>query len=64
MADKDARLKQFIAFLKLSDKQKHAETLLAVVCLEQEIKAMPEPQRGPPIRYWTWTFLCSAVSSE
>jgi hypothetical protein len=64
MAETEASLHQFIAFLKLSDEQKQtAETLLAVVHqinrLEAEIKAMPEPQRDALMRYWTQPFLRS-----
>ena len=65
MAETEASLQQFIAFLKLSDEQKQtAETLLAVVRqinrLEAEIKAMPEPQRDALMRYWTQPFLRSS----
>ena len=53
-----------IAFLKLSDEQKHtAEALLAVVHrinrLEADIKALPEPQRDALMRYWTTPFFRS-----
>jgi hypothetical protein len=66
MAETEASLQQFIAFLKLSDEQKHtAETLLAVVHqinrLEAEIKALPEPQRDALMRYWTQPFLRSGA---
>ena len=68
MAETEASLQRFIAFLKLSDEQKQAaETLLAVVHqinrLEAEIKAMPEPQRGALMRYWTTPFLRSGPAA-
>ena len=68
MAETEASLQQFIAFLKLSDEQKHtAETLLAVVHqinrLEAKIKALPEPQRDALMRYWTQPFLRSGAEA-
>ena len=66
MAETDAGLQQLFAVLKLGDEHKAlAECLLAVVRrinrLEAEIKAMPEPQRGALMRYWTQPFLRSGL---
>jgi hypothetical protein len=68
MAETDAGLQQLFAVLKLGDEHKDlAESLLALVHrinrLEAEIKAMPEPQRGALMRYWTEPFLRSGLEA-